>query len=183
MVIAGVDPGNKGALAFCSFKSATKFEVLGIHDMPLAENSLGDHVYRCDTICSILSQHSPEIIVVEKVNAFGHEGSQSLWAFAQGYGTLLGIFETYAWVVNKHDKAKSIKTIQVPPKSWQHTVLPKGDGRKIPAKQRTKEWVLETFPSLNLYGPRGGFLDGRADALAIMTYGAIRKLKAEVNAS
>ncbi len=59
--------------------------------------------------------------------------------------------------------------ILVAPKVWQKTLyggVPKGSDPKV----ITMGVASRLFPSVSLYGPKGGVKDGRADALLLAEY-------------
>lgn len=58
----------------------------------------------------------------------------------------------------------------VQPKKWQKLIgLKQGLDKKI-IKKETAKIAIRLYPEAEIYGPRGGLLDGRSDALMIAHY-------------
>jgi hypothetical protein len=56
----------------------------------------------------------------------------------------------------------------IPPKKWQKGVGITVSGKAI--KTAVAELARKLYPDCDIYGPRGGLIDGRADALMIAHY-------------
>ena len=54
-------------------------------------------------------------------------------------------------------------------KIWQKYIGVTAKGKDI--KKQISEIALKLYPTANIYGKRGGLLDGRSDALMIAHYG------------
>ena len=66
-----------------------------------------------------------------------------------------------------------VSLIEVPPKEWQREFGIKG-GKGDDTKAQSYLIASRMFPGVELKGPRGAILDGRADALLIAEYGRRR---------
>ncbi len=151
MTIIGIDPGQKGGLAFLS-------GVVSAYPMPLAGKEL-DIVAITDLFYSV--QHSgwewPSLAVIEKCHAMPGQGTVSMFKFGKGYGTLLGILG-----------ALKIPTMLVTPQAWKKVVLA---GTKKD-KDAAIEYVRMKYPDFNLILPRCRKPhDGMADAICLAEYG------------
>jgi hypothetical protein len=81
-----------------------------------------------------------------------------------GFGKNLGIVTAIAKIATN---GQAVKTVA--PKVWQKYVGVTVRGKAI--KKQVAEIANTLYPTANLYGKRGGLLDGRADALMIAHYG------------
>jgi hypothetical protein len=84
--------------------------------------------------------------------------------FSFGYN--LGVVTTIAI-------ASNVMVDKVTPKKWQKFigVTVKGDG----IKKDVAAIATRLYPDAHIYGPRGGLLDGRSDALMIAHYAAYNR--------
>lgn len=139
----GIDPGGSGAIAIIS----RDLEVLGLYDWP------GDEVGAANIVRSFSSRYSL-LAALEKVHSLPPAkkvSTTSMFKFGTGYGIWKGILASF-----------QIPFVEVPPRTWQKGVLKKAQDKK-PAMAS----AARLFPTAELYGPRGGKKDGRADALLI----------------
>ena len=144
--ILGIDPGQKGGLAFLS-------ERVSAYPMLLAGKEL-DIPGITDLI---LSYPEISLAVVEKVHSFPGQGVSSVFKFGKGYGTLLGILG-----------ALKIPTILVTPQAWKKVILA---GSKKD-KDAAIEYVRMKYPDFELIMPRCRKPhDGCADAICLAEYG------------
>ncbi len=141
----GIDPGKTGAI--CALDQDRDITFVDI-------NKPGHDIY--DDL-----KGSQPFIMLEKVTPMQKGGLVSAWRFGQNVGRIQGILE-----------ATGLGYDMVPPKTWQKecgVVIPP----KTPPAQRkkiTEAAVLRLYPHAEIYGPKGGLLDGRADALMIAHY-------------
>jgi hypothetical protein len=148
----GVDPGGRGAL--CALTPATGS--IEFHPTP------NDKVTSAEVFAWLCKwAWLKPIIGVEAVHSLPGMSARSNFSF--GYN--LGQIETIISAV-RHPWHK------VTPKIWQGKVgitFPK----KCPSKDRkiiTSKRCLELYPKADIYGPRGGLMDGHADSLMIAHY-------------
>jgi len=148
----GIDPGAKGALAVIDKKNC----IIAGFDWP------GDEIQTASRVRKFLDDHT--IInpikesrsfhlyaALEYVHAMPKQGVTSMFKFGTNYGIWRGILAAF-----------EIPFFTVRPQQWQKGIVKKAEGKKasvIAANQ--------LFPAADLYGPRGGAKDGRADALLI----------------
>lgn len=148
----GVDPGRKGALCALSLPN----KAIEFHSTP------NDKVTNAEVYAWLCKRAwLRPVIGVEAVRSLPGMSARSNFSF--GYN--LGNIETIISLV-RHPWH------QIPPKVWQKAV-----GIKFPKKYSgperkkiTAERCLELYPGAEIYGPRGGLMDGRADALMIAHY-------------
>ena len=148
MRIIGLDPGQKGGIAFLSDKG-----LIDAFPMLLAGKEL-DIPGITDLI---LSYPKFDLAVVEKVHTMPKQGIVSSGKFMKGYGTLLGILG-----------ALKIPTILVTPQAWKKVILA---GTKKD-KDAAIEYVRMKYPDFNLILPRCRKPhDGLADSICVSEYG------------
>jgi len=155
----GIDPGFTGAIAVL-FEDPHR----EIWDMPVV--GAGKH-RRIDRgkLRSILVEVQEAcfngeqlVFVVEKVGAMGKadrkEGTSSMFRFGQGQGEVLGVLT-----------GLGIATFEVAAPVWKAQAgLIGADDREVCKR------AARFFPRATLFGPRGGPLHGRADALFLAAH-------------
>lgn len=156
MLVLGIDPGASGALAFYDTVSGA----LRIEDMPTAvversgKNRTEPAPHR---LAAIIAQEGPDAVWLEKVGAMPGQGVSSMFAFGRAVGVIEGVVASLG-----------IRIEYVQPQVWQRATRCRGgkDGNCLRA--------CELFPvhAPLFRGPRGGWLDGRADAALIAYYGS-----------
>ena len=141
----GIDPGQSGALAMIG----TDSYVHVLKDWP------GDEIGAAAIVREIKmkADHNKDALLgaIERVHSMPKQGVASTFKFGTNYGIWRGIlsaFEIPFYTVGVHQ--------------WQKGVIQKAQDKK-PALAAAGR----LFPSAELYGPRGGGKDGRADALLI----------------
>jgi hypothetical protein len=153
MRILGVDPGLSGAHALLA---GTFVEM--IEPLPVIGGELDITCIR-DRWCSL----RPDVIVIERSQAFPGQGASS----AFNYGATWGSLRTLARVLGfRHEL--------VGPAVWHRALLigaPKTKDRKD-KKDAVIRYVYQAFPRVNLVLPRCRKPhDGMADALCLAEYG------------
>lgn len=141
-MIAGIDPGSKGAIALLYPDFAE------VHDMPI----LGKEVNGAE-VAAIFEQFPPEHIWLEQINPFGM-GRTSAFNFGRGYGILQGVIQTL-----------KIPYTLVTPQKWKKTY---GRGKD---KAHSRQLATRLFPALSDQFKRVKD-DGRAEAVLIAKYGS-----------
>jgi len=150
----GIDPGVSGAIAAIDQKQ----NVLLLKDWP------GDEIGAADIIRKLVRDYDADIkAALEKAQAVPGQATITKGKFGGGpsprsqfkFGTNFGIWRGV------------LAAFQIPfglphPKTWQKGVLAKAQDKK-PAMAAASRM----FPKAEIYGPRGGKKDGRADALLI----------------
>lgn len=146
MRVVGIDPGLTGALAFlCEDGSVDE-----IRDMPLVAGQLDLRV-----LVDWLTEDEYRVCVELQAPRAGLGSATSMGKLMFNYGLILGALS-----------ARNVSHEQVRPQTWKKDM-------GIPAKTDKRGDVLfaeRLFPLAPLRGPKGGPLDGRADALLIATW-------------
>lgn len=149
-IFIGIDPGQSGAIAVINEKQ----DILEVVDWPGDEVKAADIVRRVSTSC--LPLNTPIRAALEKVAAMPKQGVSSTFKFATNYGIWKGILA-----------ALKIPFIEVRPQAWQKGIVSKKqDGVNKPSVAA----AARMFPTAELFGPKGGKKDGRADALLIAEF-------------
>ena len=154
MLIAGVDPGANGAIAVLDSSNPDSVALLD-----LAKVTPFD-AYQW------LHKQQPNSVWIEDVHSLYGMSAKSNF----GFGKNLGIVTAIAKIAIN---GQTVKTVA--PKVWQKYVGVTVRGKAI--KKQVAEIANTLYPTANLYGKRGGLLDGRADALMIAHYGLHNKEK------
>ena len=154
MLIAGVDPGANGAIAVLDSSNPDSVALLD-----LAKVTPFD-AYQW------LHKQQPNSVWIEDVHSLYGMSAKSNF----GFGKNLGIVTAIAKIAIN---GQTVKTVT--PKIWQKYVGVTVRGKAI--KKQVAEIANILYPVANLYGKRGGLLDGRADALMIAHYGLNKEEK------
>lgn len=156
--IVGIDPGLTGSIALIEDNNVELY-----HDYTL---NLGKRTtYDQNKMRELLVSINPDIVYIERQQAFPGQGVVSMFSTGFGFGLWLGILT-----------GLSIPFQVVSAKIWQMDFFA---GQKHPKmkKQELKnlsyKMASQLYPahSKKLVGKRGGALDGCSDALLIATYG------------
>lgn len=105
------------------------------------------------------------MIMIEDVHSLHGMSAKSNFQFGRNVGLIHGIL-----AITK------IGIDLVAPKVWQKEVgvsVPatiKGAARAKAMKKATAEVCKRLYPTVDIYGPKGGLIDGKADALMIAHY-------------
>ena len=148
----GIDPGKGGSLCLLKKDSSVRF-----FDWPKD----GNLILYFQKIASVLSANSVKLCVLERVHAMPKQGVSSTFSFGVNYGIWQGFLI-------------SIGTpyCLVPPQTWMKNLTSKADG--VDTKKRVGNVAIRMFPNAELTGPKGGFKDGRADALMMAYYAMLQ---------
>ncbi len=125
---------------------------LDLHKHSIYEIALWLHHQQVDTIW------------IEDVHSFPNMSAKSNF----GFGRSVGMVMTISQIITK-----GIIANKVTPKKWQKFVGVTAKGQAI--KKNVAELGAVLYPTANVYGPQGGLLDGRSDALLIAHYGLNHK--------
>lgn len=156
MVILGIDPGNSGALAFLDYEDAT----ISVIDMPTFEFATTKNRTEIDphTISSELKRHDIEHVYMEEVFSSPQMGVTSAFNFGQGKGMIRGVVA-----------ALELPMTQIKPAKWKKDMHVPADKKAAVARaSQLMPGAADVFK-----GPRGGVLDGRAEACLLALYGAL----------
>lgn len=145
MVYLGIDPGKTGALALIAGNDAYLVDWPGSEALMAAELQWLVDCFGIPTLCVIEQQQAMPGDV-------GHMTSMA--KLLTNYGVYLGVAA-----------ALQIPVRTVLPRRWKAAYLP----ARAP-KAASVTVASRLYPKAALRGPRGGALDGRADALLLADY-------------
>lgn len=153
--IAGIDPGKKGGV--CVIDAGSRHAV--IYPMPTSVDT--KKVKACPAgLSAILRQHEINMLYVERVHFISGQGGVSSFTFGESFGMILGVCA-----------ALGIETTQVDPSTWKPRMKITSD--KMSAVKLAEKLIPTARESRLFYGPRGGILDGPAEAYLIALYGVL----------
>ncbi len=155
-MVVGIDPGLSGAVAFIGSDGPE------VYDMPTLRVGKGarrrlDLVGLCDLLRSMAVSRNLVRFIIETQQPMPGQGVTSTFSTGYGLGAIEGILT-----------ALGVSWRGVRPQEWQRVILAGAAGE---GKDRALMVAERLFPGAELRGPRGGALDGRADALCIAEYG------------
>lgn len=153
----GVDPGNKGAICLLDPDEGT----VQFLPTPILKSLTPSvrHIFR-----GLPPADWIKALAIEDVHSVHNSSAKSNFQFGRSLGAIESIvaywFMDYEYIA---------------PKAWQKIcgitfTYPKGATsaqKSSIRKKTTAAKALELYPDVDLYGPRGGLLDGRADSLMI----------------
>jgi len=142
----GIDPGAKGAICVVVPTENIQHFLTTVHPP--------DKIY--ESLLNISGDYNLSPIMIENVSSIPGAAAGSNFKFGFNVGLLQGII-----------KSTAIGMDTVRPKAWQKEI---GVGTKFKGNAIKKEVARlanQLYPKAELYGPRGGLLDGRSDALMI----------------
>ncbi len=156
MLIIGIDPGRKGAL--CSLDTSTKHPEF--HSCPNPPSTLISNVNL------FLHTYTKKVnyIAIEDVHSIYGASAKSNFQF----GRNLGMVEALAAL-------HTLDVIYIQPKVWQKLcdikfIYPDKAtaSQKLKIRKKiTATRCLSLYPGARIFGPKGGLIDGRTDALMI----------------
>jgi len=148
MLVAGIDPGANGAIAVLDSKNPDSVALLDLNKVSIYESAKWLYNQKIDAIW------------LESVHSLYGMSARSNFGFGRNFGIAFAIAKlgTSGSHVN-----------QVTPKAWQKFIEVTVKGKGI--KQEVAKIANILYPTADLYGKRGGLLDGRSDAIMIAHYG------------
>ena len=150
MLIAGIDPGTNGAIAVLDSENPDSVDLLDLKKKNTSEIFNWSRLHTWNT--------HPHVIWIEDVHSMHGMSAKSNFGFGKNVGMITTIAEL-TW-----DEVKTVT-----PKIWQKYLGITVKGKAI--KKEVAKIAQDLYPNAELYGQRGGLLDGRADALMIAHYG------------
>jgi len=152
-VYIGIDPGKSGAVAVINNNQ----NILLLEDWPGNEIAAASIIR--DLIKAYPDHHSGIYeysikAAIERSQSMPGQGVRSMFVFGTNYGIWQGVLAAF-----------QIPFIIPTPQAWQKGIISKAKDKK-PALAAASRM----FPLAELYGPRGGGKDGRADALLIADF-------------
>ena len=141
MTFIGIDPGLSGAICV------------------IDPSCIG--FYEIDELQLVMAQYSMADARVAIEMQSMRKNQAGMGKMMKNYGILLGIIQCFGSDVT-----------EVQAKKWYKHLGMKANLSYADRKKETASLMLEKYPLLKdqLYGPRGGLIDGRSDALAIATW-------------
>ena len=155
----GIDPGKKGCLAILTADKDIMF-----FDWPTNDN-VQQYLREIDSAIRE-EELNVQLAVLERVHAMPKQGVSSMFSFGVNFGM---------WQMWLYMKRFPFQT--VPPQTWMKGFVQKGMGGNT--KLRVANACQNLFPNAELTGPKGGYKDGRADAL-MMAYYASKQSGTEI---
>lgn len=160
MTILGIDPGLDGALAWLAKRPKGGYD-LTIWDFPKLTVKVGKanrEVISIYELAADMPSMPADRAIIEAVHAMPKQGVTSSFSFGDGFGTVKTM----------------VAFLGIPQRLVEPSVWTRMVGLKSGAtKDEHARLAMQTFPEhAGLFrGPRGGALDGRADAALIALYG------------
>ena len=158
MIIVGIDPGRKGAVAIL-YSTPTSWNI-SAYEMPYVARDID-----VPRLCGLLNGWLDEMEVwIERVHSMPGQGVASTFAFGVGFGVILGVIQ-----------AMELPMHLVAPQTWKAEILRDTDK----SKEAAIEHVMQTYPGVDLLQGRRKPHDGMADAICIAEYGLRKRGKHE----
>ena len=158
MRVGGIDPGANGAICVLDTDNPTHVALLDLGKTSIYDTYIGLEFYQ--------------------VNALWIEDIHSMYGMSAksnfGFGKNLGIVTAISQIALTNTGGGVISKT-VTPKIWQKFAGITVKGKEI--KKQVAEIAKKLYPTANIYGKRGGLLDGRSDAVMIAHYGLHNKEK------
>lgn len=145
-VYLSADPGSKGSLCAMSEEGDIIFKDY-TEDIAILANWLED----------LKTSHDIQMCMIEDVHSIFGVSAKSNFNFGKNVGILHGLI-----------RGMKLPLDLVQPKKWQKELGCKAKGKDL--KKEVAMICRRLYPECDIYGPKGGLLDGRADALAIAHY-------------
>ena len=155
MLFLGIDAGKGGAVAWMD----EEHRGIEVHDTPLLPSKDYNRRAMLDLLMrAIVRTREQVIITLEQVHSMPKDGKVQAFAFGRGYG----YWEMACTAVGTEPNL-------VRPEAWKRMLL-LGLGK---GKQVAVDHAARLFPNMacQLYGPRGGLYDDRAEALLLCEVG------------
>jgi crossover junction endodeoxyribonuclease RuvC len=157
-MVMGCDPGVTGALAFLDTRTG---RIVGVHDMPLADDE--DHtLVDFNALVALVESYQPDVAMTEAVWGFKANAT-----FAVSYGCLLGAFQ--------YMRRPPLQKVR--PQVWQGATFPlAGITEQHDTKKASIFVASKLHPEANLIRGRGRKPDHNlADAVLIAHYACAMK--------
>lgn len=157
----GIDVGKKGSLCLLSEDCS---EIM-FYDFPTKDTDIGKYF---NDLSELFVSKNIKLIVMEKVHSMPHQSSQSSFTFGVNNGMWLG-FLMY------HNHLNKIAYDIVLPQKWmkKHNIY-KADGTTT--KDKVKAVCQRLYPKAHIFGSKGGYMDGRGDALLIADFARMSRI-------
>ena len=146
-IFCGIDPGKSGCLCVLTNNTPTFFDWPKDDDIRTYFGEIAEYIEGVDI----------ELAILEKVHAMPKQGVTSMFNFGEN----LGMWKAFLVIME-------IPHLIVPPQQWMKGLVTKSDGPDT--KSAVKNVATRMFPRAELHGPKGGYKDGRGDALLMSYY-------------
>lgn len=157
MKIAGIDPGNSGAIAFLHRDTG---EFCGVIDMPLLQmNGIDKTVVDGEALFRILYTQGVDVVVLEYVHSMPNQGVASTFKFGESFGIVQGVVMSLG-----------LYLFYVRPQRWKKSYDLIGKD-----KDAARDKAIELYPDAGIHLKRKKDV-GRADALLIAGFGYLCSL-------
>lgn len=152
MIVIGIDPGIKGALAVME-----KGRITSVQSLPTIATGVGSRreidLPQLAHALDALGKHEPVRVYIEQVGAMPGQGVASMFSFGRSYGGILGVLA-----------GLFMSTTRVTPQQWKREFSVGAD------KEQVRRRASELLPDCAHYWPAKAH-DGRAEAALIALYG------------
>jgi hypothetical protein len=155
MLFIGIDPGKQGAFCFLD----PSIDHVNFISLNPDKHSARDIVATIEVAREVADDC---VIALELVHSLGGMSAKSNFTFG-------GMFWRARTILEMLDMNFELVT----PKDWQQSVGVPAKKDRDPddeLKMIVSRMAHRIYPSANLWGPRGGLMDGRSDALMIAHY-------------
>lgn len=152
----GADPGMSGAVALY----VPALNHVAVHDMPRLESGALDHWTLAAWLGHWAQAYNVRGATIERVHAMPKQGVTSSFSFGDSFGA-----------IKQAIASAGMRFTLVQPAVWKLIYGLQG-GREN--KVASAEKVVAMFPELKpqMYGPKGGVKDGRAEAVLLAHFGS-----------
>jgi hypothetical protein len=150
MIHIGIDPGKSGSLCLLDSNKDITF-----YDWP-KDGDISSYFSKIQEDLEDSYQYI-SLAILEKVHAMPKQGVTSMFNFGEN----LGMWKAFL-ILTK------IPHLIVPPQQWMKGLVTKSDGQDT--KSAVKNVATRLFPKAELFGTKGGYKDGRGDALLMAYY-------------
>lgn len=150
MIHIGIDPGKSGSLCLLDSNKGITF-----YDWP-KDGDISSYFSKIQEDLEGSYQYI-SLAILEKVHAMPKQGVTSMFNFGEN----LGMWKAFL-ILTK------IPHLIVPPQQWMKGLVTKSDGQDT--KSAVKNVATRLFPKAELFGTKGGYKDGRGDALLMAYY-------------
>ncbi len=156
-VIAGIDVGLKGGIAFLDPRQGRKtFAVV----MPTCDGPRGT-IVDFDALARLLAANMPTRIIIESVWGIAGQGAKSMFRFGEAFGTVVSCVRAGRYPFSFVD-----------PRTWQAAIIPGTE--KGQTKPAAIAFATKHYPHVALVRPGCRVPhDGMADALCLAHYATL----------
>jgi hypothetical protein len=145
VIVVAIDPGVTGALA-----RFVRGELVGVRPTPIDELRKGKSTRRSTSaaaLAALLDDWNADVVVVEDVGAQGRNGALALWSLGHSKGVIEGV------------AAAQCRRLERVPLAWKRA-SGLSDDKGLSVRRAEERWPGTSW----FRGPRGGLLDGPAEA-------------------